>query len=378
MSDSTKYGKVLFNNVLKQSAKQGKQFRSEYPKNFAAVQDAQLSGDAKARSAAVDFLSTMGERTRESALSANPDLKARLLQIDQTANEMGRSDIGQKLHDQALSELDQGGSLSPEEMRNVTQATRSGFADRGMGMGNPALFAEALNRAEASHARLRDRQGFASQVDQQLYGQEQGDRSFLLNAASASQAYDPTLTILGINSTPASTGAQSFTENASQAPMGVAGMQHDYWNTMFNANAAKDIASANRFAGLKSAKMSAGASSSAGTSSMLGSLGGSALGAAGAIGGALLLSCWVAREIYGAESDDWRVFRHWLLTEAPEWFRNFYLRHGAAFAKWLSSTRARTPIVWLLKPFFNSKVRAMRRKWNHSSYSSHLSHVPAF
>lgn len=45
--------------------------------------------------------------------------------------------------------------------------------------------------------------------------------------------------------------------------------------------------------------------------------------------------CWVARSVYGNENPRWLLFRAWLFTMAPAWFRNLYLRHGERFAAWL-------------------------------------------
>lgn len=46
-------------------------------------------------------------------------------------------------------------------------------------------------------------------------------------------------------------------------------------------------------------------------------------------------SCWVARAVYGVGNPRWIVFRVWLLSQAPSWFRWLYLRHGERFASWL-------------------------------------------
>jgi len=48
-------------------------------------------------------------------------------------------------------------------------------------------------------------------------------------------------------------------------------------------------------------------------------------------------SCWVAREVYGAENPRWLEFRAWMLTRAPVWFRELYIRHGARIAAWISN-----------------------------------------
>lgn len=36
----------------------------------------------------------------------------------------------------------------------------------------------------------------------------------------------------------------------------------------------------------------------------------------------------------------WLEFRAWLLGEAPAWLRLSYIKHGAAFAKWIANKPA--------------------------------------
>lgn len=57
---------------------------------------------------------------------------------------------------------------------------------------------------------------------------------------------------------------------------------------------------------------------------------------AGDVAGAAGAMCWVAREVFTPENPQWLLFRHWLLTCAPKWFYNLYLKHGERFAKWIS------------------------------------------
>lgn len=45
--------------------------------------------------------------------------------------------------------------------------------------------------------------------------------------------------------------------------------------------------------------------------------------------------CWVARAVYGEQDPRWRMFRVWLMTEAPAWFRNLYIAHGEQVAKFI-------------------------------------------
>jgi hypothetical protein len=64
--------------------------------------------------------------------------------------------------------------------------------------------------------------------------------------------------------------------------------------------------------------------------------------------------CWVAREVYGVDSPDWRIFRFWLLNRAPEWFRNLYIRYGERFADWISG---KTWLKKLIRIWMDTRLR---------------------
>lgn len=64
--------------------------------------------------------------------------------------------------------------------------------------------------------------------------------------------------------------------------------------------------------------------------------------------------CWVAREVYGVENPKWVLFREWLLSKAPAWFRNLYIKHGERFAEFISN-----------KP----KLKSLIRRWMDSRIS---------
>src|SRR5436190_7229462 len=46
--------------------------------------------------------------------------------------------------------------------------------------------------------------------------------------------------------------------------------------------------------------------------------------------------CWVARAVYGEDNPRWMLFRDWLMTDSPAWFRALYLRHGERFAAFIA------------------------------------------
>jgi hypothetical protein len=44
------------------------------------------------------------------------------------------------------------------------------------------------------------------------------------------------------------------------------------------------------------------------------------------------MSCWIARAVYGESTNQWKIFRHWLMNKAPRIVRVTYLRYGQGFA----------------------------------------------
>ena len=109
---------------------------------------------------------------------AGPQLQSGLQTIDRGIVESylgqmpGVQDITQQLTEQASEELAAGRELTPEEARQATQSAREAYAARGMALGNQAIGAEILSRAELGDQRLRERQAAAAQaagLSSQLY-----------------------------------------------------------------------------------------------------------------------------------------------------------------------------------------------------------------
>ena len=55
--------------------------------------------------------------------------------------------------------------------------------------------------------------------------------------------------------------------------------------------------------------------------------------------------CWVARAVYGEDNPKWLIFREWLLTDAPGWLRNAYMKYGPSFAAWIADKPAWKNII---------------------------------
>ena len=71
------------------------------------------------------------------------------------------------------------------------------------------------------------------------------------------------------------------------------------------------------------------------------------MNAAGGIGSAAILACWVAREVYGVHNPKWMTFREWMLNISPFWFRATYLTFGERFARFIKN-----------KPRLKARIRA--------------------
>ena len=68
-----------------------------------------------------------------------------------------------------------------------------------------------------------------------------------------------------------------------------------------------------------------------------------------------MFMCWVAREVYGADNPQWLLFREWMLSDSPSWFRNLYISKGEAFANWLSKNAWLKPMI---RRWMDSRIRS--------------------
>lgn len=224
------------------------------------------------------------------------------------ANQFGQSPLQQTLTQQAQDQLVTGGALTPDQRRNIQQDTRAAFNDRGLGISNPAMFAEVMNLQGARQNRLSGYQQFAHGIDQSNFGRRQ-------------QGYSNAMQLMGYGQSQMFNPMNSYSQ--------------DLYNTNYNAQAAANIATANNRAATLGGIMS---------------LGGSAIGA-----GAMAM-CWVAREVYGAENPQWLLFRDWLFTGAPRWFRALYAGWGDAFAAWI---RSKPRLKRVIRRWMDARIKGM-------------------
>lgn len=219
---------------------------------------------------------------------------------------------------QALSDLQAGTSLTAEETNLAQQAARAAATARGQTFSRQGTDLEILNTYGMGQRRLAQRQATAQQAYQMGVGQQAvGLQGFLTPSYAGSQQFSLAGLAGGASGMYADVGQSPFLQPESQYMANIRANRIQMETAIQSANAARS-----------------------------GGIIGGALSAAGQIGGAAVLACWVAREVYGKDSGEWLVFRHWLFNEAPDWFRDLYLEEGERFAAFISD-----------KPFLKSVVK---------------------
>lgn len=93
------------------------------------------------------------------------------------AQETDAGALGDRLMQNAIAKIEQGGQLSPEAAREAVQSARSGMAARGLATGSAGLAAELLNRDRYSRQREFENLGFAQNVQTQDLARRQGNAS---------------------------------------------------------------------------------------------------------------------------------------------------------------------------------------------------------
>ena len=231
------------------------------------------------------------------------------------------ADLAQQQAERLYGEAE--GPLSPERRRLAEQAARAGSLVRGREMDQSAVAAEILGREQF-------KAGLRQEARQAGAGAFQQQRTL---------AGDLGMAILGRPSAAIGLGGQMLGQ-AQQGAAGPVGPQ------LFDPNVGINMALQQRGQDVTFQGMQAQARA-AGQAGLMGAVGGIAQGI-GAAGGVGAMFCWVAREVYGADSPKWVQFRNWMVNEAPSWFRFLYNKYGAGFAEFISN-----------KP----RLKSIIRKW---------------
>lgn len=317
----------------------------------------------------------------------------------------------------SAQQLMAGRNLTAEEQRLADQAARSAYAARGTALGPQAVSAEILNRSDVANRRYQERLQNAAQaagtiqaiyqpalaqsLQRQQAGIEYGMGQQKLLQSAQEQAYQQAMgrEQLGAGiqqaafqqalqrgqaeqqayaagtqaqAAQAALGAGAMSQlQAAQAPVlqafykqpilqGQEGqaqqmamaMQQQSGPQFFNPESQTGMGSIygayNSQMNLAGAQAQANAAAKAGQMSMMGSLGGAAMGA-----GALMLLCWVAREVYGTENPRWTQFRDWMLNNASQDFIDAYIQHGPKIAEFISD---KPELKNMIRSWMDSKI----------------------
>jgi hypothetical protein len=292
----------------------------------------------------------------------------------------------------SAQELMAGKGLTPEEQRIADQAVRSAYAARGTALGQQAVSAEVLNRADVANRRYQERlqnaaqaagtiQGIYQPALQQSmqrqqaaieYGMAQQQAAFnqaLQRGQAEQQAYmagtqaQAGLAGLGASAMSQLQSAQAPVLQAfykqpilqgqeSQAQQMAIAMQQQAGPQFFNPESQTGMGSIygayNSQMNLAGAQAQANAAAKAGKSSMMGSIGGALIG-----GLSRLIPCWVAREVYGMSNPKWVQFRDWMLANASDEFVDAYIEHGPKIAEFISD---KPELKNMIRSWMDSKI----------------------
>jgi hypothetical protein len=176
------------------------------------------------------------------------------------------------------------------------------------------------------------------------------DRAYALQQAGQQQGVTAaSLGLIGFGQTPYALGLGAQQQGISQGQMGMGPQLFDP-----SAGINLGLQNAANLGNYQAATYGARAAAQ-------GQIAGATIGALGNIGASFVApkptppsTCWVAREVYGVENPKWVLFREWLFSKAPAWFRNLYIKYGERFAEFISN-----------KP----KLKSLIRRWMDSRIS---------
>ena len=293
------------------------------------VSEIQRTALTEQRAADIADVEALGGRAIEAMRSADPEMQ-RLLQQ--------QGAMTQELYGRA-------GQISPQQRRQAEQQARAAYSARGRGMGEASVAAEILGREDI----LRRQRDEARMAGQQYFG--------MLQATGA----DPFQAILGRPGT-AYGGAsqqQMFGANVAQ---GFQGTQ------LYDPDAGINLAlqQQQNLAGYQASIF--GAQSAAAAANYAAKMGfaGSMVQAGGSIGAAA--ACWIARECFGEQDERWLLFRQWLMTKAPEWFYNWYIKNGEDVAAWLRDKPVLKGVIrWWMQGRINTLIKGFTNEvWQYN------------
>jgi hypothetical protein len=321
---------------------------------------------AGARNQAAQF----GAQAQNVASQANADMMARFAMANQAAqNQFGLSNVDREAQfalqnqaaqremaaanlaaqNQALQFGAQAGNVAGQT--NLESAMRAALANQAtqtqVGLSNQEMMANlGLQNRAAQMSQQQQNIANLGMLGQARQGETAANRAFQSQLVGMyGAAFDPMATVLGRTSGALGVGQQQ---------QGMAtGMMQSMGGQVFDPNAGVNLALQNQAnlgnyqAATYGARAGAQGAIMGGLMQGLGTIGGAAIGK----------YCWVAREVYGETNPRWMMFREWLVTKSPSWFKKLYFKHGEGFAAWLKN-----------KP----RIKNLIRKWMDSRINNYL------
>jgi hypothetical protein len=169
------------------------------------------------------------------------------------------------------------------------------------------------------------------------------DRAYALQQAGQQQGVTAaSLGLIGFGQTPYALGLGAQQQGISQGQMGMGPQLFDP-SAGINLGLQNAANLGNYQAATYGARAGAQGAMMGGLMQGLGTIGGAAVGK----------YCWVAREVYGEDNPKWVLFREWLLSKAPAWFRSLYIKHGAEFAEFI---RNKPKLKSLIRRWMDSRI----------------------
>jgi len=282
----------------------------------------------------------------------------------QAGLELARGDLGYggllgEMGTQAMTGLQAGDELTARERSRAVQESRQAMEARGRQLDPLAAVSELEALERARSARRQERRGFAGQVMAAEEARRGTGRQYAANllamegarrgeargygqqvlGTSRAMAADPFMAILG---RPSGAGQQIAQQGMGQAQYGLSAGP----GVVFNPEAGLTYMLGQQGQQAELAAAQAGAKGS-----MMGGL----MGGLGQLGGAAIMACWIAREVYGESNPKWLQFRHWMLNKSPDWFREWYLANGESVAEHIKD---KPELKARIKIFMDSKLEA--------------------
>jgi hypothetical protein len=237
------------------------------------------------------------------------------------------------MQQQGADELALGTQLSQQETDIAQGAARAAATARGLTFSRQGGDLEILNTYQMGQQRQAQRRQYAAGALQTAQGMQQyGAQAYLSPAMQGSSLYSIPGMIQGAEGAMSGYGPRVLQPESQYLT--------DIRQSRIQAQMATQQANATRSAGMMSGLAT--------------------------LGSAAIMFCWVAREVYGKDNPKWLVFREWMLTCAPDWLYDLYMKHGEGFAKFISD---KPLLKWMVRKTMDALVSREKNRLSFEIYA---------